>query len=108
MIFNESTCPSGSNYDMSCDADSDPSAKMWATPLPPAATKPVELAAADAPGVADKATTDLDQLVPQVGAVHFAPRRAAHAAVADGLVDPAVRPAAAAVEQQQREHRRAR
>jgi len=65
MIFNESTCPSGSNYDTSCDADSDPSAKMWATPLPPAATKLVELAAADSPGVADKGTTNLTDSFPK-------------------------------------------
>jgi len=72
MIFNESTCPSGSNYDMACDADSDPSAKMWATPLPPAATKPVELAAADAPGVADKGTTNLTNSFPKWAPFTFA------------------------------------
>ena len=72
MIFNESTCPSGSNYDMSCDADSDPSAKMWATPLPPAATKLVELAAADAPGVADKGTTNLTNSFPKWAPFTFA------------------------------------
>jgi len=72
MIYNESTCPSGSNYDMACDADSDPSAKMWATPLPPAATKPVELAAADAPGVADKGTTNLTNSFPKWAPFTFA------------------------------------
>ncbi len=65
MIFNESTCPSGSSYDLPCDADSDPSAKMWATPLPPTATKLVELAAADSPGVADKGTTNLTNSFPK-------------------------------------------
>lgn len=72
MIFNESTCPTGSNYDVSCDADSDPSAKMWATPLPPAATKVVELAAADAPGVADKGTTNLTNSFPKWAPFTFA------------------------------------
>jgi len=72
MVFNESTCPSGSNYDITCDADSDPSAKMWATPLPPAATKLVELAAADAPGVADKGTTNLTNSFPKWAPFTFA------------------------------------
>src|SRR5882724_287747 len=65
LVFDESTCPSGSNYATGCNADSDPSAKMWATPLPPLTTKPVEMARANGPGVADKGTTDLTNSFPK-------------------------------------------
>ncbi len=65
MVFNESTCPNGSNYDTVCNADSDPSAKMWATALPPAATNLVALDAANGPGVADKGTTNLTNSFPK-------------------------------------------
>jgi dipeptidyl aminopeptidase/acylaminoacyl peptidase len=65
MVFNESTCPTGSGYDTSCNADSDPSARMWATALPPAATNLVDLAAANAPGVADSGKTNLTNSFPK-------------------------------------------
>jgi hypothetical protein len=65
MVFDESTCPSGSNYATGCNADSDPSAKMWATPLPPLATKLIEMARANGPGVADQGKTDLTNSFPK-------------------------------------------
>ena len=65
MVFNESTCPSGSDYAQSCNADSDPSAKMWATALPPAATRLVALDGANGPGVADNGKTDLTNSFPK-------------------------------------------
>jgi WD40-like Beta Propeller Repeat len=65
MVFDESTCPAGTSYGTPCNADSDPSAKMWTTPLPPAAAKLVELAAANAPGVADQGVTDLTNSFPK-------------------------------------------
>jgi hypothetical protein len=65
MVFNESTCPAGSDYGQACNADSDPSAKMWATALPPAATKLVALAGANGPGVADNGQTDLTNSFPK-------------------------------------------
>jgi hypothetical protein len=62
VVFNESTCPPGSNYDIQCDADVDLSARLWAVEIPgpgrPAAP-PVELAAANAGGVADLGERDL-------------------------------------------------
>ena len=67
MVFNESTCPSGTSngYGTNCNGDSDPSARMWATALPPATTAPIDLAAANGPGVADKGTTNLTNSFPK-------------------------------------------
>ena len=67
MVFNESTCPAGTSdgYGTNCNADSDPSARMFATALPPAATNVIELAAANGPGVADKGKTDLTNSFPK-------------------------------------------
>ena len=56
--------PSG-DYAKDCNADSDPSAKMWATALPPGATKLVALAGANGPGVADNGKTDLTNSFPK-------------------------------------------
>ena len=65
LVYDESTCPSGKDYDTACNADSDPTATMWATALPPLATNPVALAAANGPGVADKGKTALTNSFPK-------------------------------------------
>jgi hypothetical protein len=65
VVFNQSTCPAGRTYDRMCDGDVDPSARLWAAVLPAAGAAgaapalPVELAAANAPGVTDAGATDL-------------------------------------------------
>jgi hypothetical protein len=62
VVFDESTCPAGRTYDRLCDGDVDPSARLWAAVLPAGAATPaapVELAAANAPGVEDAGATNL-------------------------------------------------
>jgi hypothetical protein len=54
VLFNESTCPSG-NYVKDCNADSDPSARLFAVKAEAGAT-PIELARANAPGKRDSGT----------------------------------------------------
>jgi hypothetical protein len=59
MAFNESTCASGDGGP-DCDADTDPTATLYALPFPPAAGAiPVALAHANAPGVNDGGNTVL-------------------------------------------------
>jgi hypothetical protein len=65
VVYDESTCPPGKTYDRACNADTDPSARLWAVPFPPAAPRPVELAAANRPGVADRGATDLGTSYPK-------------------------------------------
>ena len=48
-----------------CNGDTDPSARLFAASFPPAAPAPVELAAANAPGVADRGATDLGTSYPK-------------------------------------------
>ncbi len=63
LVYNESTCPSGTQH-KDCNADSDPSAKLWAAKLE-ASAQPVELARANAPGVMDGAQTNLTNSYPK-------------------------------------------
>jgi hypothetical protein len=65
VVYDESTCPAGKTYDRVCNADTDPSARLFAAPFPPAPATPVELAAANAPGVADRGATDLGTSYPK-------------------------------------------
>jgi hypothetical protein len=71
LVFDESTCPAGKTYDLVCNADTDPSARLWAASFSStsatsaAAPAPVELAAANAPGVADRGATDLGTSYPK-------------------------------------------
>ena len=65
VVYDESTCPAGKTYDRVCNGDTDPSARLFAAPFPPAAPTPVELAAANAPGVADRGATDLGTSYPK-------------------------------------------
>ncbi len=52
LLFNESTCPSGTTSGVDCNADSDPSARLFAVKAEAGAT-PIELARANAPGKRD-------------------------------------------------------
>jgi hypothetical protein len=64
LIYNESTCTSGS-YSKECNADTDPTATLWVTQLPPASVKPNDLGLANAPGVADNGATALTNSFPK-------------------------------------------
>lgn len=53
LLYNESTCPtSGSSFERDCNADSDPSTKLFAVKAEPGAT-PIELTRANARGKRD-------------------------------------------------------
>jgi hypothetical protein len=52
IVYDESTCPPGQGADASCDADSDPSATLWAV-RPGNRGAPIVLTRANAPGRAD-------------------------------------------------------
>ncbi|HEX8440145.1 hypothetical protein [Archangium sp.] len=54
LLYDESTCPSG-NFVKDCNADSDPSARLFAVKAEAGAT-PIELARANAPGKRDTGT----------------------------------------------------
>jgi hypothetical protein len=64
LVYNESTCPSGT-YGRDCNADTDPSAKMWVTLLPPAPVNPSQLGLANSPGVTDNGQTNLTNSFPK-------------------------------------------
>ena len=55
LLFNESTCPTGTTFATECNADSDPSARLFAVKAEAGAT-PIELARANAPGKRDSGT----------------------------------------------------
>ena len=65
VVFNESTCDSGTTSGLSCDADTDPTATMFLTPLAANGAAPVLLANANAPGVADAGNTVLTNSYPK-------------------------------------------
>jgi hypothetical protein len=65
VVYDESTCPAGKTYDRVCNADTDPSARLYAAPFPPAAATPIELSSANSPGVADRGATDLGTSYPK-------------------------------------------
>jgi hypothetical protein len=58
IVFNESTCPGGASG-ADCDADTDPTALLYALPLPPGTAQPMLLGKANAPGVNDGTNTVL-------------------------------------------------
>ncbi|HXU64868.1 MAG TPA: hypothetical protein VN962_24380, partial [Polyangia bacterium] len=69
VVYNESTCTRGTPTmgmapDVSCDADTDPTAMMYVTSFDSGAS-PVAMARANAPGVADGATTALTNSFPR-------------------------------------------
>jgi hypothetical protein len=65
LVYDESTCPPGKTYDRVCNGDTDPSGRLYAASFPPAPATPVELAAANGPGVADRGATDLGTSYPK-------------------------------------------
>ncbi|HVU50433.1 MAG TPA: hypothetical protein VHL80_07085 [Polyangia bacterium] len=65
VVYDESTCPAGKTYDQVCNGDTDPSARLFAAAFGAAAPVPVELAAANAPGLADRGATDLGTSYPK-------------------------------------------
>jgi hypothetical protein len=72
VVFDQSTCPAGKTYDDSCDATADPSARLYAAVIGAASgAAPVELAAANAPGVADGTATDLTSSYPRWSPFQF-------------------------------------
>jgi hypothetical protein len=64
VVFNESTCPGGTSGD-ACDADTDPTALLYALPLPPGSATPTLLTRANAPGVNDGTNTVLTNTYPK-------------------------------------------
>jgi Tol biopolymer transport system component len=62
IVFNQSTC--GGSRSNLCDSYEDPSARLWLTAAEAGAT-PVELTAANAPGVADEGETELKSSFPK-------------------------------------------
>lgn len=64
LVYDESVCPGGLSTSPDCDADSDPSARLFAVLPRPGAT-PVELARANAGGKMDMGATDLTTSFPK-------------------------------------------
>ena len=65
VVYDESTCDAGTTSGFSCDADTDPTATMFLTPLSPGNANPVALANANSPGVADNGNTVLTNSYPK-------------------------------------------
>jgi hypothetical protein len=65
VVYDESTCPPGKTYDRVCNGDTDPSARLWAARFLPGSGAPIELAAANRSGVADRGATDLGTSYPK-------------------------------------------
>jgi hypothetical protein len=66
LVYDESTCASGSGtYGKECNADTDPTATLWTTRLPPSAVTPVALGLANMPGVADAGNASLTNSFPK-------------------------------------------
>ncbi len=63
VVYDESRCGGGRNYGDECDGDADDSARLWAIATEGGAR--VELARANAPGVADGARTELANTYPK-------------------------------------------
>lgn len=71
LLYDESTCPDGETYHWACDADADPSARLWAVT---ADGTRVELSSVNRPGAVDD-TEELGQTFPK-WAPFVDPRRA--------------------------------
>jgi hypothetical protein len=69
VIYDESTCAkaatAGQTPDVSCNADTDSTARVFVTPLAPGGAAPVDLAKANGPGVADSGATALTNSFPK-------------------------------------------
>lgn len=64
LIYNESRCNGANETGPECNADMDPTAKLWIVRAEPGST-PVALDAANAPGVADDGEVDLTNSFPK-------------------------------------------
>lgn len=64
LVYNQSTCASGSTTGTQCNSDTDPSAMLWAAKVAPSAQQ-IQLARANAPGVMDGSTTRLVNTYPK-------------------------------------------
>lgn len=64
VVYDESTCPAGKNGDMTCNADTDPTAALMAVGAQPGAA-PIALARCNAGGVLDGKTTALTNSFPR-------------------------------------------
>lgn len=69
LVYSESTCPGGDVNHRDCNADSDPSATVWA--IPRAGGASVRLARAGAPGVMDEGRTELNDTFPRMAPFTF-------------------------------------
>ena len=69
LVFNESTCPGGDGGHRDCNADSDPTASIYAVGRDGGAS--VLLAAAHAPGVMDEGRTELNDTFPRFSPFEF-------------------------------------
>lgn len=69
VVYNEATCPGGNVRHMHCNADSDPSAKVWA--VSEASGTPVMMTRAMGPGVLDEGRTDLNNTFPRWAPFEF-------------------------------------
>jgi hypothetical protein len=69
VIYDESTCANaataGQTPDVSCNADTDSTARVFVTPLTPGSGTPVDLTRANQPGVADNGATALTNSFPK-------------------------------------------
>ncbi len=64
ILYDESTCPNGQNQDYTCNADTDPTATIWAVNAA-AGAQPVALAKINAPGLSDGNNTALTNSFPR-------------------------------------------
>jgi hypothetical protein len=70
LVFDESTCSSGTDADLDCDGDTDDTATMFAAQLKPAAAL-IEMTKANSPGKADGTTTKLTNTFPRWSPFNF-------------------------------------
>ncbi len=64
LVYDESTCPAGQNTDYTCNADTDPTATLWAVGAT-AGAAPVLLSACNAGGVTDGGNSALTNSFPR-------------------------------------------
>lgn len=62
IVYDESTCANGVPYEMNCNADTDPSARLWAVRY---SSAPVELVKVNTPGPRDGTMTNLSNSFPK-------------------------------------------
>lgn len=70
LVYNQSTCPARTEVHADCDFDMDPTARLWAVPIVPSA-RPIDMAAANAPGIMDMGKTALTNSFPKWSPFRF-------------------------------------